>query len=189
MTISDVVIIVAVLAGPLLAVQVQKWLEARREARYRRLALFRTLMTSRANRVSIAHVEALNTIDLEFGTSAPGDKPVRDAWRVYHDHLNTRADDVGRWNDKNNELFIELLHAMARSLGYDFDKVLLKRGLYSPQAHGDELLYIQAVRKALLEVLDGKRPIPIRTVDDSQGITPEDRSVGPPAHDNERSST
>ncbi|WP_373426698.1 DUF6680 family protein [Neorhizobium galegae] len=66
MSTSDWMIILATLAGPILAIQVQKFLERGRENRNRRLQIFRTLMATRAASVSPAHVEALNSIALEF---------------------------------------------------------------------------------------------------------------------------
>ena len=66
MTISDWLMIIAVLLAPLIAVQVQKWLEHHRENRERKLRVFKTLMATRAATVSPDHVQALNMIDLEF---------------------------------------------------------------------------------------------------------------------------
>ena len=59
---SDIVIAGATLLGPIFAVQAQKWLEAGREKKARMLAIFRTLMATRAALLSQAHVEALNSV-------------------------------------------------------------------------------------------------------------------------------
>ena len=61
---------------------------------------------------------------------------------------------------------MDLLYLMSRSLGYEFDKVHLKRGIYSPQAHGDEIMYQTLARKAVLDILSGKRAIPIQDAPD-----------------------
>jgi hypothetical protein len=58
--------VVAVLLGPILAIQAEKFLHSRRERRQRKLEVFRTLMANRAAGLSPAHVEALNRIDIEF---------------------------------------------------------------------------------------------------------------------------
>jgi Family of unknown function (DUF6680) len=58
--VSDLVLAACTLAGPVLAVQAQKWIERFREKNARRLATFRTLMATRATTLSPAHVEALN---------------------------------------------------------------------------------------------------------------------------------
>jgi hypothetical protein len=48
MTGKDWITVLAVVAGPILAVQAQKYVEAFRERKQRRLTLFRTLMSTRA---------------------------------------------------------------------------------------------------------------------------------------------
>lgn len=65
-TLTDLVMIVAVVVAPIFAVQVQKWLEIFREQRGRKLWVFKTLMATRAENLSSEHVKALNMIDLEF---------------------------------------------------------------------------------------------------------------------------
>jgi hypothetical protein len=60
MTISDGLMLLAVLFAPLAAVQVQKWLEHHREDRERKLRIFKTLMATRATALSQEHVQALN---------------------------------------------------------------------------------------------------------------------------------
>ena len=47
MTISDWLMIAAVLSGPILAVQVQKAIESWKESKHRKTAIFKTLMSTR----------------------------------------------------------------------------------------------------------------------------------------------
>jgi hypothetical protein len=84
MTISDGLIIAATILGPILAVQAQKWVERFRETRNRKLQVFATLMTTRATKMSVDHVRALNTIDLVFRD----DSSVVARWREYQDALS-----------------------------------------------------------------------------------------------------
>ena len=58
--------ILAIIAGPILAVQAQKIIEGVKERKERKIRLFHTLMETRAARLSGQHVSALNMIDLEF---------------------------------------------------------------------------------------------------------------------------
>jgi len=67
MTISDWLMISAVLTGPILAVQVQKFIESWREAKQRKIYIFKTLMATRGTTLSPRHVEALNIIDVPIG--------------------------------------------------------------------------------------------------------------------------
>jgi hypothetical protein len=153
----EIVTVAAILAGPILAVQAQSWLERRREQRDRKLRVFRTLMATRARKAaSPSHVEALNLISIEFHD----DKEVRAAWNVYLDHLMTGpASDV--WVDKMQDLFTELLFQMAESLRFDFDKVQIKKQGYTPVLYENLESEQALLRQGLIGVLTGRGSIPI----------------------------
>ena len=163
MNISDGLLILSTLAGPVLAVQAQKWIERSRAREARRQNVFYQLMATRPSRVSVEHVRALNMIDLEFY----GDekfKEVREKWRIYHDHLNEQNIPDARiaaWVEKGGDLFDDLLHSMSVALGYDFDRVQLKRGSYIPRAHGEEETIQRSIRDSLRAILGGTKPFPI----------------------------
>jgi hypothetical protein len=86
MPIADALIILATLCGPVIAVQVTRYLDDQKEERGRKLQVFKTLMATRAYTLSPAHVEALNRIDLEFS----GKKKVIEVWRQYLDLLGDK---------------------------------------------------------------------------------------------------
>ncbi len=132
---KDIIMTIAVILGPIAAVQIQKWLEQNRNKIERKLRIFKTLMSTRATRVSIEHVQSLNMIDIEFIDK--GYEKVVTAWRNYNDHLSNGDAKSAIWMERNDDLFIELLFEMGKSLGYKFDKVMLRRTAYSPIAHGD----------------------------------------------------
>ncbi len=90
---ADVAIVFATFAGPIAAVQAQKWVERRREQNNRRITIFRTLMATRAASLSPAHVEALNAIPIEFYGSRRAFKQVVDAWKSYLDYLSQQGVD------------------------------------------------------------------------------------------------
>jgi hypothetical protein len=164
--------IAAIIIGPILAVQAQKLLEEIRHKKHRRRQLFHTLMSTRATRVSNEHVTALNMIDIEFyGRKIIGyrfqtskEKSITNAWKNYNDHLSTPCppDQIPTWSNRSEQLFLKLLYQMSNSLGYDFDEVQLKRDCYRPRAHGNLEEDQYKLRLALLEVMNGKRPIPIK---------------------------
>ena len=154
-------------------------------------------MATRAATVSADHVQALNMISLEFRGRAY--HPVTGAWKTYLDHLNSYPrDDEKRqviWGERRVDLLTSLLLAMGHTLGYEFDDVHVKKGIYSPEAHGrfeDENVLIRrgllrllygdaelkmkvtsfpvsdeaiaeqkALRDAIQQLLDGKRPLPV----------------------------
>lgn len=72
--------VLAVVAGPILALYIQSKLNIGREKRERRTHVFKTLMATRATRLSADHVVALNMIDVEFYGNKTEDKAVIRAW-------------------------------------------------------------------------------------------------------------
>lgn len=170
--IKDWVTISAIIIGPILAIQAQKFIESARYKKLRRLNLFHTLMSTRATRVSNEHVAALNMIDIEFygrklfghRFQTPKEKSITNAWKNYNDQLNTRytPEQFAMWADKGDELFTTLLYKMSNTLGYDFDEVQLKRDCYRPVAHGNLEEEQHKLRTALIEVMEGRKPLPIK---------------------------
>jgi len=159
MTIADCVMIIAVLAGPIIAVQLTRFLDNRREVRQRKLDVFKTLMATRAYTVSWDHVVALNRIDLEFDSRNQKERSVIAAWKAYLDLLGDKDIPPEQWGVKRIDLFVELLHEMAKILDYDFDKTHIKNSSYSPVAHGNLEDQQQAIRLGIIDILQGKRPI------------------------------
>jgi hypothetical protein len=167
MTISDSVLILATLLAPVLAVQVQKYLERRREAEKRRSDVFRIIMATRATRLAPLHVEALNMIDVEFYGRKY--KRITDAWRAYRDNLSNIPKDapeaeMALWHDRNDELFTNLAFEMSVALRYEFDRVHIKRAAYMPVGLGEVDDEFRIIRKALVSILSGKHPIPMSVI-------------------------
>lgn len=125
------------------------------------LPIFKVLMATRAYNISWDHVVALNRIDLEFDKNDKREKAVIEAWKEYLDLLGSKEIPAEQWGVKRIDLMVELLHKMANVLDYDFDKTHIKNSSYSPVAHGDMEAQIQALRKGAIELLDGKRSIPM----------------------------
>jgi len=170
---KDLAIIIATLVGPIMAVQAQKAVEAIREKRHRKTYLFEQLMATRGSRVSPEHVRALNMIDLVFygdrifGISrSKKEQLVLDAWKEYLDHLNNKAADehLSLWVAQGDELFTNLLFAMSQDIGYKFDRVQLKRGSYTPIAHGEIEVEQTELRKATLSLVTGQHALKMNVV-------------------------
>jgi len=161
MTISDWVMISAVLLAPVIAVQVQKMLEKMRESRGRKMRIFKTLMATRAAVLSADHVQALNMIDLEFHDNKYSE--VTTSWKTYLDHLGSfpKEDEKAQavWNDEKNDLLANLLMKMGSSLDFDFDVVHIKKGIYSPEAHSQTEDETILLRRGLLRLIYGEGSI------------------------------
>ncbi|HEY4289459.1 MAG TPA: DUF6680 family protein [Puia sp.] len=161
---SDVLTIIALFVGPIAAVQVQKFIETTRETKTSKLWIFKTLMATRGAILSPNHVEALNRIDLEFTGKKVKYKRVINAWKEYFDVLQERTEtqeQAAVWASKRLDMLANLLYEMGCSLGYKFDKVLIKRNVYSPKAHGLLEDENQIIRSGLIDLLTGKTNLPI----------------------------
>lgn len=153
----------AVVIGPILAVQVQKFIESRTEDNKRRLQVFKDLMTTRASTLAFQHVSSLNMVGLEF--SGKKYSKVVSAWKTYLDHLSScpRDDDnlINIWAEKKNDQLSDLLYEMGVSLGFDFDKVHIKKAGYIPQAYTDQENEQSFIRRQFVDILLGKKAIPM----------------------------
>lgn len=147
-TISDWLIILATISGPILAVQAQKIIERARARQEQRLSIFYRLMANRATPIAPERIQALNMIDLEFrqnrfGRRSSKDMAVITAWKSLLDELNggisqtvTDPATIDAWQRRCDDLSVDLLFALSNALGYEFSKVELKRGIYYPRGHG-----------------------------------------------------
>lgn len=166
--------VVAVLAAPLAALQVQIWLERYRAYVHRQDEVFRRLMATRGTRLSPMHIEALNRIDLEFyGKKVLGfrrqtkrEKLVIEAWRSYHSHLGTPVPegDNTAFLQKREDLFVRLLRAISDAAGYSFDDTHLREMSYTPVYYGNVENDQTIIRQELAKILGGGKAIPVQLV-------------------------
>lgn len=178
---ATIATIIAILFGPLLAVQAQKWIERLHQRRDEKIKVFVTLLTTKGRLVP-EHVQALNAIYFFFRGAQKKDKAVVEAWDLYRDHLNNgveqpkpQADgkvaetdqtkfnaDLERWSEKGDDLLCNLLKKMAESLGYDFPDLLLKKGAYTPQGYADVEFHQRIILKGLSDILLGSKDFPMQ---------------------------
>lgn len=160
--ILSLITILAIYFGPIKALQMQRTLDEERETRNRKLGIYKTLMSNRATRLSPAYVQALNLIDIEFTADNENEKTVRRTWHELLDLFESYKDTPNAF-DKVTDLTVVMLEAMGKSLGYDFDRVSIKKGVYYPELHVDIEREQTALRKSLIELLDGtgRRKLPV----------------------------
>ena len=151
--ITDVAIFVATFLGPIVAVQLQKYIERTGAEKARQVQLFRTILISPL--LSYENVQALNGIKVEFYKV----EPVIDAWNLYIDHLSPKGGPYTGTDEKRADLYTDLLFQMSKYLGYGLDKVTIKNGFYSPVLHGQIVDEMSAIRKGLINVLSGYVPL------------------------------
>jgi len=169
--ITSGVMIWAVIQAPRWAVKTQWDLQLLKEEHDRRLTLFKTLMATRATPVDFRHVQSLNMIDVEFSSESAEDRAVRSGWKDYLDALNNP---VG-FNDppqleRRRDLLAELLQRMGKTLKYDFDFAYLKGRVYYPQGHEEDTMTSFRMRKGLLEVLEGTKPLQMQVIQSEAAV-------------------
>jgi hypothetical protein len=164
-------IIFATLAGPVLAVQTQKFIERATERRNSRRRIFTVLMANRATRLNDDFVTALNLIDLEFGPgpwrASRADKEVINAWRTLFGELSAgpAPDAVEAVHVasslRRDDCLVDLLLAMSKALGYSFTSEELRRGIYHPQGSANREQAVLSILDGLKRVLAGEASLPM----------------------------
>jgi len=184
---TDVAIVFATLFGPIFAVLAADIRAKNKAQRDRQEWVYRTLVSTRGDKLRTDHVEAINNIEFAFPHAAYA--LLEDARKIYRAHLRN-PDSISQveavriaWRNKANELFADLLQQMADSLEIPFQRSEILQDSYRPDAHLINEVELGEIRTLLLSVLKNGRPINIRTVDDQHpepGVAAEPPVIRPP---------
>jgi hypothetical protein len=68
------------------------------------------------------------------------------------------------WDERRYEILTELIYEMSIAVGYNFDRVQIKRGFYIPIGHTELDAEMISIRKNLVEILNGNKSIPITVI-------------------------
>lgn len=148
-------VVIATLTGPMLAVWVTRCVDNRRQTHARRLEIFRSLMGTRRALLAPDKVKALNMVEIDFY----GITTVEGAHREVMAHINTPQPLPAGWDDRHRKLLTKLPSEMAKVLGYQLQQLDVLEGGYYPQGFADIELEQQSVRRALIQILSGNRPL------------------------------
>jgi hypothetical protein len=77
------------------------------------------------------------------------------------------------WGERRTDLLARLLIQMGRSLGYDFDEVHVKKGIYSPEAHSQIENEEMLLRRGLIRLFYGDASLNMNVT----GIPVEEQSA------------
>jgi len=159
-----VVTAAAIVVGPIVAVRLTLRLETLRENVRRKYQTFHALMRTRRVTLSAEHVTALNVIQTEFHD----DEKVIAAYKKYIDNLGVPGPPPGskeaafkRFVDDRDDAFNEMMFEIGKHLGFSLDKRELAKYSYAPQGWYNAEAEQNAVRLLALELLQGKRALPI----------------------------
>lgn len=110
----DAVTVLALLAGPILAVLVGRVLQKRSVAYNERSAVFKALIAGRYDALSQDRLRALALIEVVFYDEGP----VVSAWRAWHEAVTNSSLNDAHGMEIRATKYYDLLTAMARVLGY-----------------------------------------------------------------------
>ncbi|MBU1039905.1 MAG: hypothetical protein KKF77_02250 [Proteobacteria bacterium] len=168
----EIVSLIAILIGPILAILVSKVLEYSRNSKERKEYIFRILMANRGATVKPNVVDALNLIEITF--TGQRDKDVQDAWKYYLAHLNNHSlikADNAKWVHTREERFTDLLHKISKSLRYNVDRASIESGGYVPQHFVDTENDAVQIKNGLIKIISGNAAIKVKICkDDGENI-------------------
>jgi hypothetical protein len=159
---TDVLTIIALVAGPLVAVMITERSRKNDEHKKRKIQIYKTLMATRSTTLVYAHIEAINLVEVEFHSSIPEEKRVIDAWKLYIAHLHERGLTTETWELRRRDSLADLLYEISSCLGYGHDKAQIQKGAYYPQGWVDTENENIETRKSWLEILRGNKQLPMK---------------------------
>ena len=164
----------------MVAVVVTRLMDNRSAAEFRRYQVFRDLMRTRAAKLSPAHVDALNLVEIEFNKF----HRVSEAWHRYMENLAAAnpLDENERSNFyvRREQLFIKLVQEVAKESGLrtvDITDVMTSN--YYPVGWQTEQQEQQQIRQLLIQVLAGNRGLSIKPFDNTRWAGPYPPAVPP----------
>ena len=179
----SVLTLLAILVGPIAAVLVTRFIDAKRDTYNRKMRVFRTLMRTRQQPTSPQHVEALNLIEIEFS----GCENVIDAFKALFQHLGTHhqrlpLEEVNantapaeairrnaqfdtRIGNERQTLLAILLHAISKEMKFRIEQLENFAGGYMPQGWVDAEVEHKVIRKYVTDLYTGSRVVPVGVVD------------------------
>lgn len=148
MDVKDYATVIALIAGPVIAVLITLWYQKRNSRYEAKQRLFAVLMAHRRSiPVTTEWVQSLNLTDVVFQDCAS----VVRKWRELYDLMNYPQDQIN-WNQVGH-VRIELLSEMALSLGYTRLKQIDIDRFYMPQVLVDQSTMQGEIQTEFLRVL------------------------------------
>jgi hypothetical protein len=128
------------------------------------MRVFRTLLATRRQAITLEHVAALNVIEIDFY----GVASIEHAWKNYHAHLNSAPQDrlmtppeQKIFEDRRNDLLAKLLFSIAEFLGFKMSEIDIKNGGYAPGGWSFRDDRLGAIQDFAIDLSRGKRAVPI----------------------------
>lgn len=163
-TLIEWLTVFALLAGPVSAVWVTRFIDKKREHEKRKWEIFRNLICFRGNQLSKAFVESFSLVEVEFYD----DKEVLEVWKELYEHLFTQEppDDSlkQQFYEEREKATLALYKKMASSLDIKLNSLDVSKHGYFPQGWVDQQDKETLLQNLLGQVLSGSRPFPITII-------------------------
>lgn len=134
---ATIIIAVATLIGPILAVVATRIVDVWRERSQRRYQIFVALMATRRQTLNNAHVEAINKIDVEFANNREVIRSLRAYMDELEEPINQGDNSLDLRERRRRRRFAELIQAIGKATGKRLDKNDFLEGGFYPQGWAD----------------------------------------------------
>ena len=168
MTWTEIANFLAILISPIAAVLVTLHWQKRKTKQDMKDRLFITLMAERKSYPpSYDLVKALNLIDVVFYDSPE----VIKAWHEYYNSLVSANTEV-EFQERQRK-YLDLIHAIAQSMGYEKLKQTDIDKFYTPIAHGNQAVLNEKLQTELVRVLENTERFLVAKKPDASLIEPK----------------
>jgi hypothetical protein len=162
---ATIAIVGATIIGPIAAVTITLWYQARSQRYQRRLNVFRALMQWRGNWLNPEWVSALNLVPVEFA----GHSDILQSFGSLIDKFGDRGfaaqgEELSQAYNRAEVVFVELMQKIARALKIDLSGFDLRTRFYAPSGWLKEQQAVQALRADAASLLNGERSISVRVL-------------------------
>lgn len=163
----DWAVVAATLIGPIVAVIITLWAQARDSRRRNRMDLFANMMRSRRNPTSTDFVGSLNLVPVHFHADRQVIAKYAELIALLEDNAwrSKDMDAIRSINEKVDLAIAYLLSSMSKALGVPIEQLAILRGAYAPQGWADEEQQQHGLRRELRRVLTGEHPLVVLPLD------------------------
>lgn len=153
----------AIVIGPIAAVVITLWYQARDRIYRSRFDVFRTLVMFRRHGLSPDFVNALNLIPVHFFKDPKVMSRRRALMAVFDDPqwLSQDVDTKSRLLDRLETVRAELIREIGRAVKVGIDDLEILKGAYAPQGWADEEALKRRAQTAALNLLEGKTALSV----------------------------
>lgn len=177
-------VLFATLISPLLAVVVTLWYQRRDRSYQLKLGVFTKLMQLRRNKISAEYVGALNLVPVVFHSNTAVTAAFREVLRATSDpNWSIPSNDprfpevMERLSQQLEAVTVVMLELIAKDMQIGIDQLTVLQGAYEPKGWSHSQQFDADIKKRVLEVFAGERPLPVIVVTPNLQIQNDDKQA------------